>query len=115
LGEIAITSIKHPRSGQKSFSALLTPQFQRGTTNQSVQFDSPSFSCQVEVGFIGDYLADNLSPASRQTFESHLHTCPDCAAFLQTYKKTIEMTRSFLRLQPTRVQPLRSALRRPLL
>ena len=53
-------------------------------------------TCQEEVSFIGDYLADNLSVANSRAFENHLKACPDCAAFLATYKKTIAITRSFL-------------------
>lgn len=56
-------------------------------------------TCREEVKFIGEYLADGLSGASRQAFEKHLTACPDCASFLATYKKTIDITRSFLKLQ----------------
>jgi hypothetical protein len=29
-------------------------------------------------------------------FEEHLRVCPDCVAFLNTYKKTLELAKSFL-------------------
>ena len=57
----------------------------------------PVDNCRDEVTLIGDYLKDNLSDAERQAFETHLGACRDCGAFLATYKKTIEMTRRFLR------------------
>lgn len=57
----------------------------------------PVPNCRDEVALISDYLTDNLSAAQRQAFEAHLSGCRDCGAFLATYKKTIEMTRSFLR------------------
>jgi hypothetical protein len=38
-------------------------------------------------------------------FEKHLGQCPDCSAFLNTYKKTIEVTKSFLKLQSVNVWP----------
>lgn len=57
----------------------------------------PVESCRDEVSLIGDYVKDNLAEAERQAFEAHLRSCRDCGAFLATYKKTIEMTRSFLR------------------
>jgi hypothetical protein len=29
-------------------------------------------------------------------FEEHLRACPDCVSFLNTYKKTLELAKSFL-------------------
>jgi len=68
---------------------------QRGRKNQKTK--RPVESCRDEVSLIGDYVKDNLSNEERQAFETHLSSCSDCGAFLATYKKTIEMTRSFLR------------------
>jgi Putative zinc-finger len=66
-------------------------------------------TCKDEVGLIADYLADRLDPAVLKPFEKHLGQCPDCAAFLKTYKKTIEATKSFLKIQSIKLwtQPLR--------
>lgn len=57
----------------------------------------PLSTCRDEVELIGDYLTNKLSKSERAAFEAHLSACPDCGAFLATYKKTIELTRSFLR------------------
>jgi anti-sigma factor RsiW len=38
-------------------------------------------------------------------FEAHMGRCSDCAAFLKTYKKTIEATRAFLSSQSFDVRP----------
>ena len=54
-------------------------------------------TCRDEVDLISDYLTNDLSKSERAAFEAHLSACRDCGAFLSTYKKTIEMTRSFLR------------------
>ncbi len=54
-------------------------------------------ACRDEVDLISDYLTNDLRQAERLAFEAHLGACRDCGAFLATYKKTIEMTRSFLR------------------
>jgi len=35
-----------------------------------------------------------------------LGQCPDCTAFLNTYKKTIEATKSFLRIQSLNISPM---------
>jgi anti-sigma factor RsiW len=69
------------------------------------------------VGLITDYLADRLSPKILAAFEKHLGQCPDCTAFLNTYKKTIEATKSFLKIQTLKLspKPLRSSKRPGLL
>lgn len=72
----------------------------------------PVANCQDEVGLIGDYLTGNLSEPERQAFETHLNACGDCIAFLATYKKTIEMTRSFLRTGMSNQSQPRLQLRR---
>ena len=58
---------------------------------------SPLSTCRDEVELIGDYLTNKLTKPERAAFEAHLSACRDCGAFLATYKKTIELTRSFLR------------------
>lgn len=42
---------------------------------------------------MGDFSSATLSPARHLHFERHLESCPECAAFLRTYKKTIEAMR----------------------
>src|SRR5207247_9301901 len=67
-------------------------------------FGQPPTPCKREVEFTAEYLASRLDLEELSAFESHLKACSDCAAFLQTYKKTIELTRTFLlspRLQGT--------------
>jgi hypothetical protein len=59
----------------------------------------PDYSCQAAIALIGNYLAASITLHAREDFEHHLSLCPDCAAFLKTYKKTIEVTRAFLRSQ----------------
>ena len=54
--------------------------------------------CEDKVTLIGDYLSSNLDAQVAAAFETHMQACPDCVAFLRTYKKTIEATRAFLRL-----------------
>ena len=87
-----ITSIVPPRPGKKA-SLIET--------------------CAAETKLIGDYLSNDLDAANRQAFENHLKACPECAAFLATYKKTIEITRGFLKLQSLTTQPVHFKLRLP--
>lgn len=63
-------------------------------------------TCRDEIALIGDYLTNNLSESDRTAFAAHLSACRDCNAFLATYKKTIELTRSFLSAR-AHSQPLR--------
>jgi hypothetical protein len=41
-----------------------------------------------------DYLNDKLSPKVKRDLQQHLRICPDCVNFLNTYKKTVSLTRS---------------------
>jgi anti-sigma factor RsiW len=84
-----------------------------GSSNQNKASKSRArpLTCEKETALIADYLASVLSPGSLAAFENHLAECPDCKAFLQTYKKTIEITRSFLELESAKARPRKPALR----
>jgi hypothetical protein len=60
------------------------------------------------VALIGRYISSALSRKQRAVFEHHLAACRDCIAFLETYKKTVELTRSFLALGPGPIRFTRS-------
>ena len=51
-------------------------------------------TCQQITDLLEDYVTEGMAPAMRSVFEAHLHNCPDCQAFLNTYKTTIRTTRS---------------------
>lgn len=53
-------------------------------------------TCQDATNLILEFLSGELSPESNSEFEKHLQVCPDCVAFLNTYRKTIELTKRFL-------------------
>jgi anti-sigma factor RsiW len=44
-----------------------------------------------------DYLAESLSVSERAVFEHHLGECPDCVAYLSTYRQTIELGKAACR------------------
>ena len=67
--------------------------------------DRTDHTCEEEVALIADYLAGRSDPTVLAAFETHLGQCPDYAAFLNTYKKTIEATKSFLKLQSLQIWP----------
>jgi anti-sigma factor RsiW len=46
-------------------------------------------TCQQVVEFLLDYLSGHLTLSQRLLFEEHLAECPDCAAYLDSYRHTI--------------------------
>jgi len=48
---------------------------------------------EVILDYLADYLDKTLSPAVLADFERHLADCPPCLAYLNTYKKTRDLTR----------------------
>lgn len=59
-----------------------------------------SLSCKNEIAMLESYIDGSLDLSRLRAFEAHLEACSDCAAFLQTYRKTIELTSAFLQLPP---------------
>ena len=84
-----------------------------GSSNHNHAGKRPArpLTCEKETALITDYLASDLSPGILVSFENHLEECPDCKAFLQTYRKTIEITRGFLELDSVKSRPSTLALR----
>ncbi|MGB7949082.1 MAG: zf-HC2 domain-containing protein [Candidatus Binatia bacterium] len=79
------------------------------TTRKKALTTSIDRTCKEITGLILDYLNDTLSPSVRRDFNRHLRICPDCVAFLRTYKKTASLTRS------VRVEDLPDKVRRNIL
>jgi len=48
--------------------------------------------CQEAVELATDYLEGALSRRNRRRFEAHLRACPNCAAYLEQIRMTIELT-----------------------
>jgi anti-sigma factor RsiW len=44
------------------------------------------------VELVTDYLEGTLSRRERRRFESHLRACPNCTAYLQQIKTTVQLT-----------------------
>ena len=63
---------------------------------RSIKLAESAIRCKKEVEFIADYLSSDLDLQRSKAFENHLRICGDCVAFLETYPKTIELTRVFL-------------------
>ena len=48
-------------------------------------------TCRELVEFLMDYLDGLLSESERLRFEEHLGECPDCDAYLATYREAIRL------------------------
>lgn len=50
-------------------------------------------NCRQLIELLLDFVAGELPPEHCHTVEQHLHCCPPCAAYLETYRLTIRLTR----------------------
>ena len=48
-------------------------------------------TCREFTEFLADYLAGELPEPRLRVFEQHLAVCPDCANYLASYCRTIEL------------------------
>lgn len=51
-------------------------------------------TCRELIEFLLEYRSGELSPQQRAVFDEHLAVCPPCVAYLNTYEKTVEMTKA---------------------
>jgi anti-sigma factor RsiW len=61
---------------------------------RSIVGRAQSAICEEITSLILDYLTGKLNPETASAFEEHLQLCPDCLAFIKTYEKTVQATRS---------------------
>ena len=55
-------------------------------------------TCQDAIALLGDFLEQELGEHLASDLERHLHDCPPCVAYLNTYRKTRELTGSSQRV-----------------
>jgi anti-sigma factor RsiW len=48
-------------------------------------------TCREVISFLHEYVAGELPPDGAAAFERHLALCPSCAAYLASYRRTIEL------------------------
>ena len=48
-------------------------------------------NCRQFTEFLHDYLLGNLPAEERAEFEKHLAECPWCVAYLDSYRKTLQL------------------------
>jgi anti-sigma factor RsiW len=51
-------------------------------------------TCREFIDFLLEYLSGGFSANERAEFEMHLAECPDCVAYLQSYKETIQLSKA---------------------
>lgn len=51
-------------------------------------------TCREFIEFLDDFLSESLPEEQRRQFEKHLTVCPDCAAYMDSYEKTVELMRT---------------------
>ena len=56
--------------------------------------NTPDLCCREFVDFLMDYLDGALEPESRRTFDAHVGACPDCQAYLASYRTTLSLLKS---------------------
>ena len=54
---------------------------------------SSELTCREVAEFLMAYEDGELSPAERGTFDAHLSVCPDCVAYLESYRATVALGR----------------------
>lgn len=53
-----------------------------------------SMNCREFTDFINAYLEGELSDDQKAIFERHLSLCPNCDHYMDSYKATVELTKS---------------------
>lgn len=50
-------------------------------------------TCQEMIDFLSDYLDGELVEDQQQTLDRHLAMCPECEAYLTSYRSTVELSK----------------------
>ncbi|MEO8362503.1 MAG: zf-HC2 domain-containing protein [Vicinamibacteria bacterium] len=51
-------------------------------------------TCREVYGFLDDFLAGVLDPATLESFEAHLGRCSSCRTYMTTYRTTVAVARA---------------------
>lgn len=49
--------------------------------------------CSEFVNFLIDYIEGHLPEEQRQAFEQHLHLCPPCVTYVESYRKCVSVSK----------------------
>ncbi len=53
-----------------------------------------SHGCREVFALLSEYLDGEIDPAVCTGFEEHMDDCPPCQAFLESLRRTVDLTRS---------------------
>lgn len=53
-------------------------------------------TCREAIALLGEYLETTLPSSAGTEIEAHLRDCDECQAYLNTYRRTSELTRAAL-------------------
>lgn len=53
----------------------------------------PMISCRELNGFLARYVEGGLTPDEKRAFERHLAMCRPCRAYVESYRRTLELER----------------------
>jgi anti-sigma factor RsiW len=54
------------------------------------------YSCEDVVKLLSDYIDGECSPEDKALIEAHLADCPDCVAFVNTFRKSISLAKNLM-------------------
>jgi anti-sigma factor (TIGR02949 family) len=63
-------------------------------SSRRIRAQQDAMTCQRVTAMIQDYLTGELAPEIAAALEEHLRDCPDCTAFISTYKRTTQALQS---------------------
>lgn len=55
-------------------------------------------TCREAIAILADYLEAALTPETLEALERHLHDCPPCVAYVNTYRRTRDLTAAAQRM-----------------
>lgn len=68
--------------------------FHRGTRSILGILMGPMLTCRELVDFLWRYVEDDLAPEERKAFDRHLAMCRSCRAYLDSYRRTLDLGRA---------------------
>ena len=54
-------------------------------------------TCRELVDFLGAYFDEELADDVRVEFDEHLDACPECSAYVESYRTTVALAKDALR------------------
>ncbi len=60
------------------------------------EYEKAEITCRAVVELLLDYLSDELPQAESATIDRHLAKCPDCVAYLTSYRDAIKLGKAAL-------------------